>query len=110
MVVNGKERNGQLPNPENTPIVLKITIHENVVTCYSSGLAETSEMVPRVSGAYTGTHTGRFGFVTLNAAASFRILGCPSTTPNPPAPPCIPDSDSDADDKEVDTDSNSIDQ
>jgi len=44
--------------------------------------------LPRVTGTYTGTHTGRFGFVTLNAVASFRILGCPSTTPDNP-PPCI---------------------
>jgi len=90
MVVNGKEENGQLPNRENTHTRLNITIHDNVVTCYSSGLAETSELVPRVTGEYTGPHTGRFGFVTLNAAASFRILGCPNTTPNPPTPPCIP--------------------
>merc|ERR1719499_181461 len=110
VVVNGKQYNGQRPNPENTPIRLKITIHEGVVTCYSNGLGESSEVLPRVTGAYTDTHTGRFGFVTLNAAASFRILGCPSNTPNPPLPPCIPDSESDADDKEVDTDSDSIDQ
>jgi len=90
MVVNGKEHNGQLPNPENTPIRLKVTIHEGVVTCYSNGLAENSEILPRVTGTYTGSHSGRFGFATLNAAASFRILGCPSTTPIPPIPPCIP--------------------
>jgi len=110
VVVNGKQNNGQLPNPENTPIRLKITIHKDVVTCYSSGFGETSEILPRIYGAYTGTHTGRFGFVTLNAAASFRILGCPNNTP-PDKPPCIPDSDSDSDDTDsasIETDSASI--
>lgn len=103
VVVNGKQANGQLPNPENTPIRLKITIHKDVVTCYSSGFGEVSEIVPRVTYPhYTGTHIGRFGFVTLNAAASFRILGCPNNTP-PHKPPCIPDSDS------VDTDSTDTD-
>merc|ERR1719204_1082425 len=92
VVVNGKERNGQLSNPENVPIIVKITIHENVVTCYSAGLGETSRILPRVSGDYTGTNTGRVGFATLNAAASFRILGCPKVGEpiDPPLPPCLP--------------------
>merc|ERR1719499_2404037 len=110
VVVNGKQNNGQLPNPENTPIRLKITIHEDVVTCYSSGFGETSEILPRIYGTYPGTHTGRFGFVTLNAAASFRILGCPNNTPIPDKPPCIPDSDSNSDDNDSDdNDSVSVD-
>merc|ERR1712131_511095 len=103
----------------NTPIRLKITIHKDVVTCYSSGFGEVSEIVPRVTYPhYTGTHIGRFGFVTLNAAASFRILGCPSNTPHPNKPPCIPDTVSstaeptdsmDSDSASIDTDSASID-
>lgn len=90
MVVNGREENGQLANPENTPIRLKITIHGRMVTCYTNGLEETSEEIPRISGTYTGTHTGKVGFVTLNAAASFRILGCPKFGGPiiPPVPPC----------------------
>jgi len=92
VVVNGKEKNGQLSNPENVPIIVKITIHENVVTCYSAGLGETSRILPRVSGDYNGINTGRVGFATLNAAASFRILGCPKVGEpiDPPLPPCLP--------------------
>jgi len=68
--------------------------------------------IARITGIYDGTRTGRFGFATFNAAATFRPLGCGKLGRIVPVdPPCkvrhhaSTSSDSDSDS----TDSYSVD-
>jgi len=103
-VVNGAETWDQKPNEQNTVQRLKITVHEDTVTCYLDRMGEDDVEVPRVTGTYTGTQSGRVGFLTFKAEASFRILGCPEYgTIDPPKPPCIPKGDSSSDSVSADS-------
>jgi len=100
-VVNGHQTYGYGPNAQNEAHRLKITVHNDVVTCYLNDFSENAVELPRVTGTYSGTHVGRVGFLTFNAEASFRILGCPIQGPgpiDPPVNPCVP----------VDSNSNSV--
>merc|ERR550517_1468803 len=69
-----------------------MTVHANrQVTCYRNGKQEATANIeiPRITGVYHGTRTGRFGFATFNAAATFRPLGCGTLSHiDPPTPPC----------------------
>lgn len=114
-VVDGYTLFDQKPAQQEVTVRLKMTVHANrQVTCYRNGKKEDTANVEiaRITGIYDGTRTGRFGFATFNAAATFRPLGCGKLGRIVPVdPPCkvrhhaSTSSDSDSDS----TDSYSVD-
>jgi len=91
-IVDGYTLFDQKPAAQEVTVRLKMTVHANgQVTCFRNGKHEetANTEIPRITGMYDGIRTGRFGFATFNAVATFRPLGCGKLNGIvPPEPPC----------------------